>query len=208
MIAGAIALAARMVAGRAVTWECDLAENRQRVFIANHSSHLDFAVLWANLPLAIRERTRPVAARDYWEKGRLRRYMAERVFRAILIDRRTDANSLHDRVAAGRRAIEMLGEALTAGSSLILFPEGTRNLGEGVAEFKSGLYHLCATRPELEVVPVYLENLNRILPKGHVLPVPLLSRVRFGSPIHLAEGEAKSAFLDRCHEAVMKLGER
>ena len=91
--------------------------------------------------------------------------------------------------------------------SLILFPEGTRGAGEDLAPFRSGLYHLCRTRPEIEVIPVYLENLNRILPKGRLLPVPMLSRITFGAPLHLQPAEEKDAFLERARQAVRALKE-
>jgi len=54
-------------------------------------------------------------------------------------------------------------------------------------------------------VPVYLQNLNRILPKGTLLPVPLLSTIVFGPPMHLQEGERKQDFLRRTREALLNL---
>jgi hypothetical protein len=74
-----------------------------------------------------------------------------------------------------------------------------------VLPFKSGLYHLCRLKPELELVPVYLANMNRILPKGEVLPVPLLGRVIFGKPMTIEPNEDKTAFLTRAREALLAL---
>jgi 1-acyl-sn-glycerol-3-phosphate acyltransferase len=99
-------------------------------------------------------------------------------------------------------------DALDADSSLILFPEGTRGSGERMGEFRSGLYHLCRERPGVELVPVHMENLNRILPKGEAIPVPMVGRVTFGPPMWLEEGEPKDAFLRRAREAVERLGRR
>jgi 1-acyl-sn-glycerol-3-phosphate acyltransferase len=99
------------------------------------------------------------------------------------------------------RLVDALGEE----SSLILFPEGTRGSGEQVGAFRSGLYHLCRRKPGLELVPVYMENLNRILPKGEVLPVPLLSSVTFGPPMQLQPAEDKRKFLERARQALVKL---
>src|SRR5438270_13288035 len=96
-------------------------------------------------------------------------------------------------------------EAMGDRESLILFPEGTRGTGEHVAAFKSGLYYLCQGRLGLRLVPAYLNNLNRILPKGEFLPVPFISRLTFGPAIELQAGEAKSAFLTRAREAVCRL---
>ena len=140
----------------------------------------------------------PVAAADYW-RGNPRGYLATHVFNAVLLERQ----NLDD--IGRRQQVDLLLEALGDRYSLILFPEGTRGTGREIAPFKSGLYHLALKRPDVELVPVYLENLHRILPKGALLPVPLLSSVTFGSPISVLPGEDKDAFLERAREAVRAL---
>jgi 1-acyl-sn-glycerol-3-phosphate acyltransferase len=169
----------------------------QCIFVANHSSHLDFTVLWASLPKQVREHTRPVAAKDYWETGGLKRYLALEVFRAVLVDR-----SGHN-----RHVLDPILQALEQGHSLILFPEGTRGAGGELGEFKSGIFHLVKHKPGLPVVPAYLENLNRVLPKGEFLPVPLLSRVHFGAPLVLGQAEGKAEFLERLRTSVTELAQ-
>ena len=168
-----------------------------RVYIANHGSHLDFATLWAALPKAERQRTRPVAARDYWGRNRFTRAVAVGMFNALLISREV--------VKRDDNPIDQMAKALRSGESLILFPEGTRSPDGEIGTFKPGLYHLAAKVQEAELVPVYLQNLNRILPKGHLLPIPLISTVVFGKPIRLEEGEKKAAFLERARCAVVSL---
>lgn len=170
---------------------------RQCIYIANHTSHLDFLVLWASLPSSIRALTRPVAARDYWNTSAARRFLAVKVFRALLIDR--------GGASRGDDVLKPLLEALQQGDSLILFPEGTRGSGDDVAPFKSGIFHLCRQIPGLELTPVSLDNLNRILPKGEILPVPVLSRVHFGERIALGNDETKAAFLTRARDSVIAL---
>ncbi len=197
------ALAARLVTGfawlvtgvRARWLGCGPAPV-QRIYYANHSSHGDFVLLWSALPAALRARTRPVAGADYWLKGRLRRWLIDDVFRGVLVERGGERTT--DPIAT------MLA-ALDAGDSLILFPEGTRNLGEQMLPFKSGLYHLARQRPAVELVPVWLENLGRVMPKGYVIPVPLLCSVSFGSPIHLEVAEGKDAFLQRARQCIVDL---
>ncbi len=54
-------------------------------------------------------------------------------------------------------------------------------------------------------MPVFIENLNRVLPKGEVLPIPILCSVRFGAPLSLQEGEEKSAFLERARLGMLQL---
>jgi 1-acyl-sn-glycerol-3-phosphate acyltransferase len=208
MIAALLAACARAVAGGTVRWARAPSEDRQRVFFANHTSHLDFILIWASLPARVRKRARPVAARDYWESGPIRRDLARKVFRAVLIDRGAPGDSAeHDPRERGREAIARMVEGLGREDSLIVFPEGTRGSGDEVGEFKSGLYYLWRERPDLELVPVHLENLNRVLPKGEFIPVPMISRVTFGPPLDWAEGETKEAFLDRARRSVQRLGE-
>jgi 1-acyl-sn-glycerol-3-phosphate acyltransferase len=208
MIATLLAAAARAVAGGTVRWSRAPLDDRQRVFFANHTSHLDFILICASLPARMRKRARPVAARDYWESGPIRRYLARKVFRAVLIDRATPSDSADSPGERGRKAIARMVEGLDREDSLIVFPEGTRGSGDEVGEFKSGLYHLWRERPDLELVPVHLENLNRVLPKGEVIPVPMISRVSFGPPLDWAEGETKEEFLERARQAVQRLGEQ
>ncbi len=205
MIASILAAAAQVIAGSTVRWLGCAPTAGQRVYIANHSSHFDFIVLWSYLPPRLRRLTRPVAARDYWERDAVRRYLATRVFNALLIDRVATPSTAG--AGLGRQAVDQMVQSLDNRHSLILFPEGTRGAGEDLAPFRSGLYHLCRTRPEIEVIPVYLENLNRILPKGHLLPVPMLSRITFGAPLHLQPAEEKDAFLERARQAVRALKE-
>jgi 1-acyl-sn-glycerol-3-phosphate acyltransferase len=173
-----------------------------RVYFANHSSHLDALVLLAALPQPIRSVTHPVAARDYWQASRMRSFLAARVFGSVLIPRSADA------LFAGRSIVSSLLRELERGCSLILFPEGTRGTGERIADFKSGLYQLCRAWSGLEAVPVYLENLNRVLPKGRILLAPSRSRVIFGSPLRLQPDETRPGFLHRARQALQELGTR
>ncbi len=206
IVSSALATVARVICGSA-RWDGCQPTRRQRIYFANHTSHLDCPAVWASLPADVRANTRPVAGRDYWDRHAGRRYLAQQVFRAVLVDRR-DASRQPDRataVALARRNVDRAARALATGASLIIFPEGTRGNGVEVAPFKSGLYHLCRRRPDVELVPVFLENLHRILPKGEALPVPFIGSVTFGRPIHLAHGEGKDAFLARARRALVEV---
>ncbi|MBC7854977.1 MAG: 1-acyl-sn-glycerol-3-phosphate acyltransferase [Pirellulaceae bacterium] len=196
LTAAVLSLAAKLLSGATVRWfECQ-PDSCQRVYFANHTSHLDALILWASLPRLVREVTRPVAAKDYWNKGPLRRYMAQ-TFNALLIDR--------DEIKVHNSPIDLMIREMGSRHSLIVFPEGTRNTGEEMQEFKSGLYHLSRKRPDLELMPVYIDNLNRVLPRGEFLPVPLLSSITIGPPIWLEPKENKNDFLKRAREAVRRL---
>jgi 1-acyl-sn-glycerol-3-phosphate acyltransferase len=199
-VTGFVVTLIKLISGANVRWTGCLPATHQRVYFANHTSHLDAAVVWASLPAEVRTVTRPVAARDYWVRGRLRPYLAKQVFNAVLIER--------ERISAHDSPIDHLVEALGQSCSLIIFPEGTRSLGGEIGAFKSGIYHLAKRRPHVELVPVFIDNLNRILPKGEFLAVPLLSSVSFGAPLHLNDGESKQAFLERARSAVVNLRTR
>ena len=202
MMAGAaIAAATRLMTGALVEWQCDRHPRSSRIYFANHASHLDFVVVWSALPPSERRHTRPVAGRTYWERNGLRRYLSQSVFGALLVDRATGPD---DAVVVARASVDRMAQALGEGVSLIVFPEGTRSVDGDVGPFKSGLYHLSCQRPEAELVPVHLENLHRILPKGEVLPVPMLSRVIFGAPFRSATDD-KDAFLAAARHALLSL---
>ena len=203
MIDSTVAGLARLVCGPTAVWHCDPHATSQRIYFANHASHLDFVVLWATLPRSARRSVRPVAGRDYWERTRMRRYLAREVFHAVLVQR-TPAG-VADREVAARETIEVMVRDIANGTSLIVFPEGTRSVSGEVGPFKSGLYHLARAVPHVDLVPVYLHNLNRILPRGEALPVPMLSRVTFGAPLRIAGTESKESCLERARTAVLSL---
>lgn len=194
----AIAVFARLVTAVQAVWRgADPGDMRQRIYFANHASHGDFILVWTVLADPLRRRTRPVAGADYWGSG-LRRFIGRDVFNAVLIDRtRTDAAS---------DPVSQMAQALRQGSSLILFPEGTRNLTDAdLLPFRSGLYHLARACPEVDLVPVWIDNLNRVLPKGAFIPVPLMCKVNFGAPMRLDPAEGKDAFLTRARDALLAL---
>ena len=191
-----LSLVARALSGATARWVDCQPDTCQRVYFANHTSHLDALVIWSSLPRDIRSLTRPVAAKDYWEKGPVRRILS-RVFNALLIDRKE--------IKVHQSPVDLMIRAIGDTHSLIVFPEGGRSIEAEMGEFKSGLYYLSKKRADLELVPVYIENLNRVLPRGEFLPVPLLSCITFGPPIWLESGEPKTAFLKRARAAVRRL---
>ncbi len=187
----------RFLVGGHARWKGCGPYEAQRIYFANHTSHLDTIILLASLPVALRRTTRPVAAADYWSKGALRRYIALKVLNVVLVDR----GGADDPLAPLRTELEQ-------GRSLIIFPEGTRGAGATPGPFKSGLYWLARDFPRVELVPVYLSNLARAYPKGAILPAPIACVATFGAPITVADGEDKDAFLDRARTAVAGMAER
>lgn len=197
MITPAIVGCVRVLTGARARWKDCEPSIEQRIYFANHTSNLDAVVIWSALPPALRTRTRPVAAQDYWLKSAVRRYLAQRVFKAVLIERK--------KVTVKTNPLQPMLAALDEGASLIIFPEGGRMDGHQVGEFKSGIFHLASHRPQVEFIPTWIDNVNRVLPKGEFLPVPFLGSVTLGTPMKLHPDESKESFLLRAKTAVEKL---
>jgi 1-acyl-sn-glycerol-3-phosphate acyltransferase len=200
-----LVLVARTITRKSVRFLERIDDARQRIFFANHTSHLDFILIWSSLPRHVRERTRPVAGRDYWERSRFRRYYVQRVFDAVLIDRVLLADLRGGVDRRGREAVEQMVEGLGDEHSLILFPEGTRGSGESIGQFRSGLYHVCRERPDVELVPVRIHGAHKVLPKGRSLPRPQDSDLTFGPAMRLQNGETRAAFIERARAALSAL---
>ncbi|PTX54782.1 1-acyl-sn-glycerol-3-phosphate acyltransferase [Litoreibacter ponti] len=171
---------------------------KQRVYYANHTSNADLPLIWAVLPAAIRRDTRAVAAADYWLKNKLRAFIGRDVFQGVMVDRRAEHRT--------EDPIAKIVQALDEGSSIIIFPEGGRNRSEDpLMPFKSGLYNIAKERPEVDLVPCWIDNISHIMPTGEVIPVPLACTVIFGAPVHVKEGEEIGPFLQRASDALLEL---
>lgn len=188
----------RVLTGAQARWVGCPPKAEQRIYFANHQSHADLLMIWAALPRDLRNRTRPIAARDYWTRTRFRQWITDHVFHAIYVTR--DRSSQED-------PLEPLFEALERGDSIILFPEGTRGHGEEPQPFKAGLYNLATRFPAVVLVPAWIHNIQRVMPKGEVVPVPVLCSVTFGVPIQVDAGEDRRAFLERARACVLALRE-
>ena len=191
----------RAVTGVRPIWAGVSPNGRQRIYFANHASHGDFILISTCLHPAERGRTAAVAGADYWKAGPIRSFVSGKLLRTVLVERNW--------VERSADPLQTMLSALDAGESLIIFPEGTRNMTEEpLLRFRSGLYNLVAARPDVELVPCWIENMSRVLPKGALLPVPLLCRVVFGQPVALEEGEDRKAFLARARDALLSLAPR
>ncbi|MEO8807022.1 MAG: lysophospholipid acyltransferase family protein [Burkholderiaceae bacterium] len=191
-----LATVARLITGAQGHWHGSPPKAEQRIYFANHQSHFDWVLIWAALPRDLRATTRPIAARDYWTSSPLKHWITREIFNAVYVSRqRTDDED----------PLEPLMEALRNGDSLVIFPEGTRGNKGDPAPFKAGLYHLAEAFPEVQLIPAWIDNVQRVMPKGEVVPVPILCSVTFGAPLLLEPGEDKRVFLDRARDAVIAL---
>ena len=187
---------ARLITGAQGHWKGCPPKAEQRIYFANHQSHFDWVLIWAALPQDLRTRTRPIAARDYWTASPLKAWITREIFNAVYVSRtRSDDED----------PLEPLMEALRNGDSLVIFPEGTRGNQDDPAAFKAGLYLLAEAFPAVQLIPAWIDNVQRVMPKGEVVPVPILCSVTFGAPLQVNAGEDKRAFLDRARLAVMAL---
>jgi 1-acyl-sn-glycerol-3-phosphate acyltransferase len=188
----------RLLTGAQARWHGCPPKAEQRIYFANHQSHADLVMIWAALPAELRTITRPIAAKDYWTRTPLRQWVTTAVFNAVYVDRYRTGDE---------DPLQPLVDALASGDSVIIFPEGTRGHGEEPQPFKSGLYSLAQRFPQAVLVPAWIDNIQRVMPKGEVVPVPILCSVTFGAPMRLEEGEERRAFLDRARAAVIALRE-
>lgn len=186
----------RLLTGAQARWYGCPPKAEQRIYFANHQSHADLVMIWAALPQELRSITRPIAARDYWTKTPLREWITTAVFNAIYVDRARTGE---------QDPLEPLIQALENGDSIIIFPEGTRGHAEEPQPFKAGLYNLAQRFPQVVLVPAWIDNVQRVMPKGEVVPVPILCSVTFGAPVQLQPGEERGTFLARAREAVIAL---
>ncbi len=186
----------RVLTGSQARWHGCPPKAEQRIYFANHQSHADLVLIWAALPRELRGITRPIAAKDYWTASRFKEWITTEVFHAIYVDRAKTTDS---------DPLEPLIEALGNGDSIILFPEGTRGFADEPQPFKAGLYNLALQFPQVVLVPAWINNVQRVMPKGEVIPVPVLCSVTFGAPVQLQAGEERRAFLDRARQAVIAL---
>jgi 1-acyl-sn-glycerol-3-phosphate acyltransferase len=186
----------RALTGAQARWYGCPPKAEQRIYFANHQSHADLVMIWAALPEELRSITRPIAAKDYWTKSDFKRWITTAVFNAVYVERERKE---------GEDPLQPLIEALEHGDSLIIFPEGTRGHAEEPQPFKAGLYNLALKFPHVVLVPAWIDNIQRVMPKGEVVPVPILCSVTFGTPIQLEPDEDRKVFLDRAREAVIAL---
>jgi 1-acyl-sn-glycerol-3-phosphate acyltransferase len=186
----------RALTGAQARWYGSPPKAEQRIYFANHQSHADLVMIWAALPEELRSITRPIAAKDYWTRSDFKRWITTAVFNAVYVDRERKE---------GEDPLQPLIEALEHGDSLIIFPEGTRGNAEEPQPFKAGLYNLAQRFPHVVLVPAWIDNIQRVMPKGEVVPVPILCSVTFGAPVRLEPGEDRRVFLDRARAAVIAL---
>jgi 1-acyl-sn-glycerol-3-phosphate acyltransferase len=174
-----------------------LPRSGQFILVANHSSHLDTLSLLSLFPILRLRHIRPVAAADYFERNPLVSLLTKTMFNILPIARKN--------ISTENNPLRRMQAAIEAGQSLIIFPEGTRGSGDVLGPFRAGVAHLIEKMPDVEVIPAYLVNMGRSLPKGEFIPVPFFCEVRLGAP-RLIPG-SRSEIVKSLEAAVRELKE-
>jgi 1-acyl-sn-glycerol-3-phosphate acyltransferase len=167
------------------------------ILVANHTSHLDTVSLLGLFPLRRLRAIQPVGAADYFGRGPWTSVFARTLFNVLLIERK--------HITADNDPVRAMETALRAGKSLIVFPEGTRGTGQELQAFHTGVARVLLRLPEVPVVPAFLLNTGRSLPKGEWIPVPFFCEVRLGRA-RLLSG-AKEEIVEALRRAVLELAE-
>jgi 1-acyl-sn-glycerol-3-phosphate acyltransferase len=164
-----------LVLGLNVRDQARLPKQGPAILVANHNSHLDTFVLISLFPLRLLNRLRPVAAADYFLRTRPLAWFTLNIVNMIPLAR--------GKVARDADPLKACSDALAAGEILLVFPEGTRGDAETMGKFKGGVARLKEQHPEVPVIPVFLQGLGRVLPKGEIALVPVVVDVFVGEPV-------------------------
>jgi 1-acyl-sn-glycerol-3-phosphate acyltransferase len=164
------------------------------LIVANHSSHLDTAVLLVTLPASRRRRTAVAAAADYFFATVWRAAGSALMFNTFPLERRGGSES------------SLPGDLLADGWSLIVYPEGTRPPDGNPGRFRMGAASLAVSR-QVPVIPVSLRGTYAAMPRGRGWPRSGRTRVavRYGAPIFPAPGESPRELAPKIANAVQEL---
>jgi long-chain acyl-CoA synthetase len=177
------------------------------IFAANHQSHMDTPAILIALPARWRYRVAPAMAKEFfkahfnpqafsrraWFTNSLNYYLACQFFNAF---------PLPQREAGTRQTLRYIGEVLEDGYSVLIFPEGRRE--EGIGRFMPGI-GMIGAKLDVQVVPVRIDGLDRVLHPKMRFPKRGPVRVAFGAPMRLS-GDDYPALAKQVEDAVKGLG--
>lgn len=166
------------------------------VFVANHQSHLDTTLLLTSIPLPWRHELVVAAAADYFFDSAPKAALAAWAYGAVPMERKK----------VSRRSADRATGLLAEGWSLLIFPEGGRSPDGWGQEHKAGAAFL-SVRCGVPVVPIHLDGVGRVLPKGSGRPNPGNVTINFGAPIAPAEGEDAKSLVTRLEAAIATLAD-
>jgi 1-acyl-sn-glycerol-3-phosphate acyltransferase len=161
------------------------------ILVANHTSHLDTALLVSVLPPRLRHRTIVAGAADYFFDRKWKAHMWAFLTAAIPIERQR----------VNRKSADLAAEMIEDGWNLLIYPEGGRSPDGWMQTFRPGAAYL-AVRTGRPVVPVHLEGTWKVVARKTAAVHRSPTTVTFGQPIRPAEGEDARALGRRIEEAV------
>ena len=178
------------------------------IFAANHQSHMDTPVIMAALPPRWRYRLAPAMAKEFfkahffpaqfsrreWFSNSLNYYLSSFFFNAF---------PLPQREAGARQTLRYVGELLSRGFSVLIFPEGRRTEAGEINPFRPGI-GMMAAKLAVSVVPVRLVGVDRVLHPKWRMARPGRVTVKFGSPRRF-EGDDYDAIAKQVETAVRSL---
>ena len=173
-----------------------LKNKKQFIIIANHNSHMDTMAIMSAIPSRYIHRVHPIAARDFFGGSLFKKFLMRYLVNATLIKR--------DRTDPENDPIDSMDKMLKKSRSLILYPEGSRGIPGVMSNFKKGLGYLIQRNPDVDVIPVYLDNVYKTLPKGKKLILPYNCSINFGEPIKFNSYELED-ILESSEKAINKL---
>ena len=158
-----------------------LKNKKQFILIANHNSHMDTMAIMSAIPSRYIHKVHPIAAVDFFGGSLLNKILMRYLVNATLIKR--------DRNDTENDPIDAMDKMIKKYRSLILYPEGSRGIPGIMTNFKKGLAYLIQRNPNIKVIPVYLNNIYKTLPKGRKLIIPYNCSIEFGEPIQFRSFE-------------------
>jgi 1-acyl-sn-glycerol-3-phosphate acyltransferase len=170
------------------------------IFIGNHASHMDPFALFMALPERFRLRVAFGSAADRWFlKGR-KGIQKQPWYMSLTM------NGFPIHRGGGKAALSYAEWLLERRWSLVIFPEGTRSTTGKLAHFRHGV-SILALAKGVPVVPIYMEGLRELRPKGSkevgVGPV----QVRIGDPIRFTEGTEVAEATRRLYRTMERMRE-
>lgn len=164
------------------------------IIVANHNSHIDTLLLMSLFSCSDILKIHPVAAADYFCNTALKSFIFKTLLGLIPISRKV-------RKAPKEELFKEINDALRAGETIIIYPEGTRGEDNTIKEFKSGVSHIAQMNPDVPVIPMFINGPDKILPKGEFLFVPFIADVYVAEPM-LYDGSSTKDFTDKIRYVV------
>ncbi|MBC7661176.1 MAG: 1-acyl-sn-glycerol-3-phosphate acyltransferase [Chitinophagaceae bacterium] len=154
------------------------------IIAPNHNSHLDTLLFYAILPLKVAVRTRVIAAGDYFGNIPIVSWFLFS-FCGMVPVYRPQAPKVEEgkKIKTSKSPLESMGEALSEGDVLLLYPEGTRGKPQERSALRKGIVYLACSFPEVPIYPVFVKGLGKALPRDSFILIPLIPVIEIQDPI-------------------------